>query len=145
MTSIYNHVIVLAIGLAFSFNATAESTTKQQPKPAKNSINAEYRIAKNKCSLLSGSAEDTCLAEAKAIKAKAITSTEEKASKDGEAIYDKACETNAKAVDKELSEDKMESAVTEVKPIESDIIPFEKDIFKDRIRILAIKQKVKNE
>ena len=45
----------------------------QQPKSAKNSINAEYRVAKNKCSLLSGGAEDACLAEAKATKTKAMT------------------------------------------------------------------------
>jgi hypothetical protein len=139
MTSIYNYVIVLTIGgLALGFNGKAESQEKLQLKSAKNSINAEYRVDKNKCSLLYGSAEDACLAEAKATKAKAMTNAELKTSKAGETINDKACDTNAKAIDKELLEEDMESAVTEIKPIESNIIPFEKDIFKDRIRILAM-------
>ena len=60
-----------------------------------------------------------------------------KTSKVGGAINDKACDTNAKAIDKELVEENMESAVTEIKPIESDAIPVRKDIFKDRIRIIA--------
>ncbi|MEQ1598423.1 MAG: hypothetical protein ABL880_03555 [Methylotenera sp.] len=138
MTSIYNYVIVLTIGgLAFGFNGKAESQEKLQLKSAKNSINAEYRVAKNKCSLLYGSAEDACLAEAKATKTKAINSTELKASKAGETINGKACDTNAEAIDKELLEKDMESAVTEIKPIESNIIPLGKDIFKGRIRIVA--------
>jgi hypothetical protein len=138
MTSISNYVIVLTIGaLAFGFNGRAESQEKQQSKPAKNSINAEYRIAKNKCSLLSGVAEDACLAEAKATKTKAMNSAEVKTSKVGEAVNDKACDTNAKAIGKELLEEDMESAVTEIKPIESDAVPLWKDIFKGRIRIIA--------
>lgn len=140
MINLHTSLIALIIGLVFSFNAIAENITKERHQSITNSINAEYRIAKNKCSLLTGSAEDACLAEAKAAKIKAMANvkTVENTSKTGEFIKNKTCDTKAKVIDEDHEEGEMESAVTEVKPIESDAISNRKDIFKDRIRIVAM-------
>jgi seryl-tRNA synthetase len=44
----------------------------------------------------------------------------------------------AEMTDQEQIDDDTDSAVTEVKPIESETIPLEEDIIKNRIRILAM-------
>lgn len=141
MINLHTSLIALIIGLVFSFNAVAENITKERHQSITNSINAEYRIAKNKCSLLIGSAEDACLADAKVAKTKATAKvkTVVNTPKTGEIIKNKTCDTKAKVTDVDRVEDDMESAVTEVKPIESDTISSRKDIFKDRIRIVAMK------
>ncbi len=138
--------VILAISFASSTNAMAESITKQHHNSVTNSINAEYRVAKNKCSLLSIIAEASCIAQARTAKTKAIanTTSEVKTSKDCASINNKSSnnktrDTSANAINEDYDEDEMESAVTEVKPIESDITPLGKDIFKDRIKIVAMR------
>jgi len=133
--------IILAISFVSSTNAMAESITKQQANSATNRINAEYRVAKNKCSLLSIIAEASCVAQARTAKTKAIanTTSEVKTSKSCAPMNNKTRDTSVNAIDEDYDEDEMESAVTEVKPIESDIIPLGKDIFKDRIKIVAMR------
>jgi hypothetical protein len=140
MINLHTSLTVLIIGLVFSFNAVAENITKERHQSITNSINAEYRIAKNKCSLLIGSVEDACLTEARAAKTKAMANVKTVAntSKNGEIIKNKTCDTKAKVIDEDREEDEMESAVTEVKPIESDAISNRQDIFKDRVRIVAL-------
>ena len=58
-------VIVLAIGLAFSAGAMAESMTKNQYKSDVKSIESEYKVDKAGCDSLAGNAKDICVAEAK--------------------------------------------------------------------------------
>jgi hypothetical protein len=146
MISLHNHLITLAIGLIFSVSVMAESTTKQQPNSITNRINAEYRVAKNKCSLLSGIAEDSCMVQAKAVKTKAITNAKPEAKTsescapiNNKTSNNKARDTSVKVIDEDYDEDEMDSAVTEVKPTESDISPFGKDIFRDRIKVVAMR------
>lgn len=147
MLRLHNPVIALAIGLIFSVSVMAESTTKQQPNSVTNRINAEYRVAKNKCSLLSGVAEDSCMVQARAIKTNPITNAkpEAKTSKSCAPISNKTSnnktrDTSVNAIDEDYDEDDMDSAVTEVKPTESNISPFGKDIFRDRIKVVAMRQ-----
>ena len=59
------NVIALAIGLAFSAGAIAQSLSKNDYKAGKNRITAEYKLAKAQCASLSGNANDICEAEAK--------------------------------------------------------------------------------
>ena len=59
-------------GLLLSMHAVAESTLWQPAIAVTNKINAEYRVAKNKCYLLSGFAQDRCIAQAKFARSKAI-------------------------------------------------------------------------
>lgn len=57
--------LALAISLALSTSAMAESMSKGQYKSLDNKIDAEYKVAKKGCDSLSGNAEDICEAEAK--------------------------------------------------------------------------------
>lgn len=59
------NVIALAISLAFSAGAMAQTLSKQDYKAGKNKISAEYKLAKAGCAPLSGNAKDMCKAEAK--------------------------------------------------------------------------------
>lgn len=59
------NVIVLAIGLAFSAGAMAESMTKNQYKSHVKSIESEYKVDKAGCDSSAGNAKDICVAEAK--------------------------------------------------------------------------------
>lgn len=58
-------VIVLAIGLAFSAGAMAESMTKNQYKSDVKSIESEYKVDKAGCDSFARNAKDICVAEAK--------------------------------------------------------------------------------
>jgi len=57
--------IVLALGLAFSAGAMAESMTKNQYKSHVKSIESEYKVDKAACDSFAGNAKDICVAEAK--------------------------------------------------------------------------------
>ena len=57
--------IVLAISLAFSANAMAESMTKNQYKSHVKSIESTYKVDKAACNSYTGNAKDICVAEAK--------------------------------------------------------------------------------
>ena len=139
MTNQNNSLFTLSILLALSFFAMAESTTKKLPEYETKRINADYRIAKNKCSLLSGMAEDNCITLAKANKTKAIANAAPvtKAS-NACSPSNTAKEVNPKPID-ENYEEEMESVVTEVKPTDSEVQTFGIDIFRDRIQYLAIR------
>jgi hypothetical protein len=58
-------VIALAVTLAFSASAMAESMTKNQFKVNEKSIEAEYKSAKAGCDSFAANARDICIAEAK--------------------------------------------------------------------------------
>jgi hypothetical protein len=58
------NVIALAVGLAFSAGAMAQSMSKNDYKAGKDRIAAEYKSAKARCASLSGNTNDICLAEA---------------------------------------------------------------------------------
>lgn len=58
-------VIALSIGLTFSVGAMAEGMTKSELKSHEKTIDADYKLAKEKCGSLSGNANDICIAEAK--------------------------------------------------------------------------------
>ncbi len=58
-------VIALAIGLALSAGAMAQSMSKSDYKAGKDKITAEYKSARSACASLSGNAKDICLVEAK--------------------------------------------------------------------------------
>jgi hypothetical protein len=58
-------VIAIAIGLAFSAGAMAQSMSKTDYKAGKDKIAAEYKAAKAGCTSLAGNANDICVAEAK--------------------------------------------------------------------------------
>lgn len=139
MTNQNNSLFTLSILLALSFFAMAEGTTKKLPEYETKRINADYRIAKNKCSLLSGMAEDNCITLAKANKIKAIANVAPvtKAS-NACSPSNTAIEANPKPID-ENYEEEIESVVTEVKPTDSEIQTFGIDIFRDRIQYLAIR------
>lgn len=57
--------IVLAISLAFSASAIAESMTKDQYKSHVKSIESEYKVDKVACDSFKNNAKDICVAEAK--------------------------------------------------------------------------------
>lgn len=68
------NAIAIALGLAFSAGATAQSMSKAEYQSGKDGIAADYKSAKAACALLSGSGRDgnrgkikrrTCEAEAK--------------------------------------------------------------------------------
>ncbi len=59
------NAIVLAIGLAFSVGAMAESMSREQYKSLEKDLEAEYKSAKAQCKSLAGNANDICIAEAK--------------------------------------------------------------------------------
>jgi hypothetical protein len=103
---------------------------------------AEYAVAAEKCDDMAAKARGVCVKEARAIQIQQITDAkiEAKTMKPNTAANKKLPDTNAEMTNQEPMEDDSDSAVTEVKPIESDesdIIPIEKDIFEKRIRILA--------
>ena len=143
MTNQNNSLFTLSILLAFSFFAMAEGTTEKLPKFETKRINADYRIAKNKCSLLYGVAEDNCIALAKENKTKAIANAMpvNKTSNTCAPYNNKTIDTEAKPID-ENYEEEIESVVTEVKPTDSEINSFGKDIFKNRIKFLAMRQQI---
>ena len=57
--------LALAVGLAFSVGAMAESMSKEQYKSLEKNLEAEYKVAKERCNSLAGNASDICVAEAK--------------------------------------------------------------------------------
>lgn len=57
--------LTLAIGLAFSAGAMAQSMTDSSYRSAKDRIEAEYKSEKAKCDALSDNAKDICVADAK--------------------------------------------------------------------------------
>jgi hypothetical protein len=57
--------IAVAIGLAFSAGAMAQSMSKDEYKVHKDSIVAQYDSAKAGCDSFAGNAKDICMAEAK--------------------------------------------------------------------------------
>ena len=59
------NVIVLAVSLAFSAGAMAQSLSKDDYKAGKDQIAAEYKSAKAGCGSLSGNPNDICVAKAK--------------------------------------------------------------------------------
>jgi len=59
------NVIALAVSLAFSAGAMAQSMSKNDYKAGKDKITAEYKLAKAGCASLSGNPKDICVAEAK--------------------------------------------------------------------------------
>ncbi|MEQ1592534.1 MAG: hypothetical protein ABL892_09115 [Thiobacillaceae bacterium] len=65
MKTLNLNVIALAISLAFTTAAMAQSMSKTDYKAGKNKISAEYKLAKTNCDLLSGNPKDICVAEAK--------------------------------------------------------------------------------
>jgi hypothetical protein len=73
MKSIIVSNLALAISLALSTGAIAESMSKKQFKAFDKKIDAEYKVAKKGCNSLSGNAEDICEAQAKGNKNIATT------------------------------------------------------------------------
>lgn len=65
MKNIKISVLSLAIGLAMSTGAMAESMSKDQYKSLEKDIDTEYKAAKTVCESLAGNANDICVAEAK--------------------------------------------------------------------------------
>jgi hypothetical protein len=57
-------IVAAAIGLAFSFGATAQSVSKTEYKAGTDSIVAESKSAKASCDSLAANAKDVCMAEA---------------------------------------------------------------------------------
>jgi hypothetical protein len=58
-------MMALAVSLAFSASAMAQSMTKAEYKSGKDAASAEYKIAKEACSALAGNAKDICVLQAK--------------------------------------------------------------------------------
>lgn len=65
MKTLNLNVIALAVSLAISTGAMAQSLSKTDYKAGKDVIAAEYKLAKKGCAPLSGNANDICEAEAK--------------------------------------------------------------------------------
>ena len=65
MNKLNINVIALAVSLAFSAGAMAQSLSKSDYKAGKDKIAAEYKLAKAGCASLSGNRNDICVAEAK--------------------------------------------------------------------------------
>ena len=65
MKTLNINVIALAVSLAFSAGAMAQSMSKNDYKAGKDKITAEYKLAKAGCASLSGNPKDICVAEAK--------------------------------------------------------------------------------
>jgi hypothetical protein len=103
---------------------------------------AEYAVTAEKCDDMAGKKKDVCVNKAKIVQIQQITDAkvEAKTMKANTGANKKAADINTSMTNQEPMEDDTDSAVTEIKPIESDgsdITPLEKDIFKDRIRIVA--------
>jgi hypothetical protein len=58
-------LVALAIGMAFSWQAAADTLSKDQVKAERERIEQQYDAAKRACDGRSGNAKDICLAEAK--------------------------------------------------------------------------------
>lgn len=58
-------IAALTLGLAFSIGALAEGLTKDIYKAHKESIEAEYKVAKSACASMGGNQRDICIAQAK--------------------------------------------------------------------------------
>jgi hypothetical protein len=56
--------LAIAVGLAFSAGATAQSISKDQYRSGEDRITAEYKAAKAGCGSFSGNARDICHAQA---------------------------------------------------------------------------------
>ena len=65
MNTLNMHAIALAVSLAFSTAATAQSVSKDDYEAVKDKIAAEYKLAKASCDSLSGNPNDICMAGAK--------------------------------------------------------------------------------
>jgi hypothetical protein len=65
MKTSHSHLIALAISLAFSAGAMAQSVSKAEYKSGKDAASAEYKVAKEACSSLAGNAKDICVLQAK--------------------------------------------------------------------------------
>lgn len=65
MNKISISAIVLAVSLAYGFNAMAQNMSKDEHKSSDKNIVTEYKSAKGNCGSFSGNAKDICIAEAK--------------------------------------------------------------------------------
>ena len=76
MNKVHINVIALAVSLAFSAGAMAQSMSKGDYQAGKGRIAAEYKSAKAACDSLSGNTSDICVAEAKGTEKVAIADLE---------------------------------------------------------------------
>jgi len=100
--------IAVAIGLAFSAGAMAQSMSKDEYKVHKESIAAQYESAKTGCDSFAGNAKDVCIAEAKGKEkvAKAQLNANYKPSEDATYKVRVARADAAQAVAKQKCDDK---------------------------------------
>jgi hypothetical protein len=70
------NVIALAVSLALSTGAMAQSLSKNDYQAGKDKIAAEYKLAKTNCGTLSGNPKDICVAEAKGTEKVALADLE---------------------------------------------------------------------
>ena len=61
----YSSVLALAVGLAFSAGAMAQSMAKDDYKAGRKQIEGQYKAEKAACNSFSGNARDICVAEAR--------------------------------------------------------------------------------
>ena len=59
------NVLALAVGLAFSVGAMAQSLAKDDYTAGKKQIESQYKAEKAACNSFSGNARDICVAEAR--------------------------------------------------------------------------------
>jgi len=76
VNKVHINVIALAVSLAFSVGAMAQSMSKSDYQAGKGRIAAEYKSAKAACTSLSGNTSDICMAEAKGTEKVAIADLE---------------------------------------------------------------------
>lgn len=76
MKTLNLNVIALAVSLAFSAGAMAQSLSKNDYKAGQDKIAAEYTLAKTRCAPLSGNPKDICVAEAKGTEKVALAELE---------------------------------------------------------------------
>lgn len=69
--------LALALGMAFSVGAMADSMSKRQYKAQEKHIAAEFKEGKASCKSLSGNANDICVADAKGRKSVALADLED--------------------------------------------------------------------
>ena len=65
MNTINIKALAIAVSLAFSAGAMAQTLTKSEYQAGKDKISGEYEAARATCTSLSGNANDVCVAEAK--------------------------------------------------------------------------------
>jgi len=63
--SFHLHLIALAVCIAASGTAMAQTMTKSDYKAGDDKISAEYKTAKSACNAMSGNAKDMCVVDAK--------------------------------------------------------------------------------